>query len=255
VSDANASTLITQAESEVDRLLNTTFSPKRVAERHVPENNKEFVMLRRTPVTRVVRVTVGTGTNVDVDGTVLDPISGKLYLTSYADSTTFSSNEDRGNTIDYYYAKLDESATETTLSSATGTGTSVTVTVGSCAGFSANDYVRIVDPVAGKPEITKVISVGTGTFSADLSWRHASGSRAVKMQVPEDVRQVVRITAALMAARYMIGANYTFATSYTFPEEQVTKGSPLQHFGKVYETLVQQRDELLKRLRPQAAIG
>jgi hypothetical protein len=57
-----------------------------------------------------------------------------------------------------------------------------------------------------------------------------------------------------MAGLNVVGLSYNYATSYSFPEHSVTKGSRLAHLEKVIAQHTQRRDELLKAFRPQTAI-
>lgn len=257
ISDANMNVIIDQAERETDRLLNCTFTPKRITERHITPNKPSFVMLRKTPVTRVVNIQMGGtgGSVVNPEDTVLDPETGKLLLRNTAAKTQFDDDEEDGNVINYYYAKMEEdTGIETSLSAAPGTGSDVVLTVGTGTGIALNDYVKVVGHTGISPEITKVTSVGDGTFSADLSLAHENGSRIVRMQTHSMAQELTRILAGIMCAINMIGATYTFATSYSFPEHTITKGVPYPHFEKVLGTLVKKRDYILKRMRPQSAI-
>jgi len=256
VSDANMSIIITNAEYEVDRLLNTTSTPKRVIERYVTPNSPSFLMLRRTPVTRVANIMVGGtgGTWVDPSKTILRPVTGQLLLTNSAQKTLFDDDDIKGNIIDYYYGNLEESTTETTLSATTGTGAATVITVASSSGLSADDYVKLESYIDESEETTKVISVGTGTFTADLSWDHFSGGRVIKMQVPNMVKEMTRIISGIMTCLNMIGSTYTFATSYSIPEMSVTKGVPYPHFDRLLASLVKKRDYILMRLRPQSVV-
>lgn len=256
ISNADMVTLVSNAESEIDRLLNTTFTPKRIAERHETPNSPSYVMLRRIPVTRVVNVQVGGtgGSWVDPNHTIIDNDTGKLLLTTAAAKSQFDDSSQDANIVDYYYGQMEDSTSETTLSAASGTGTSVTITVGSTVGIAANDYIRLVGSTDGNSETTKVVSVGNGSMMADMSWVHQTSSRVIKQQVPEDVKRLVEVTAGIMAARHMMGATYTFATSYSFPEYTVAKGVPYPHFEKVYDSLIKQREFLLNRLRPKSSV-
>lgn len=141
------------------------------------------------------------------------------------------------------------------MSATTGTGNAASISVSSISGLGTGTYIKLEDPITQSSETTKIIGVSSGSVSADLSWSHLSGSRLVKMQIPQLVKNLVKVTAAIMASRYMIGSTYTFATSYSYPEHTVTKGVPYPHFEKVYNSLVKQREALLKILRPQTSVG
>lgn len=257
ISDANMNTMITNAESETDRLLNTISTPTRVIERYITPHSPSFIMLRKTPVTKVLNIIVGgtAGTSVEVNETILDGNTGRLTLTNAANKTTFSSDDINGNIIDYNYAKMENSSTETSTTAATGTGNHVAVSVGSTGGLSVDEYVKLESYQDENAETTKLIAVGNGTLGMDLSWVHQNGARVIKQQVPVMVKELVRITAAIMASRNMVGSTYTFATSYQLPEISMTKGVPYPHFEKVYNSLIKQRDYLLNRLRPQSAVA
>lgn len=257
VSDTDMATIIANAEYEVDRLLNTTCIPRRVIEKHLAPRSESFVMLRNTPVTRVSKIQAGgtAGQSIDPNNTKLESLTGKLFLMNAAEKANFDDDSEEGNLIEYYYAKMEEEqGTETTLSVASGTGDGTEITIGTTGSFTEDDYVKL-EGIDGNSEITKILAIGTGTVSADISWVHQKGSRVVRVVVPFAVKELVRVIAGIMTALHMVGKTYTFATSYSIPEHAVTKGVPYPHFQKVLDQLVAKRDYLLKRLRPQTAVG
>lgn len=255
VSDVNMNSIINNAEHETERLLNTEFTPKRVTERYITPHSPTFVMLRKTPVTKVVNVKAGGsgGTIIDVSKTRLQPDTGQLQLSKDAAKTSFSDDGIEGNMIDYYYGKLENSSTETTTSATVGTGAATVVTVGSSTSLSAGDHVKFTG-IDDEEEITEIDSTGTGTFTASISWPHTSGARVIKMQVHDMAKEMCRVIAGIMTALHMIGETYTFATSYSIPEHAVTKGVPYPHFEKVLNTLTKKRDYIMQRFRPQTSV-
>ena len=256
VSDADMNSIITNAEFEVERILNTTYTPRRILERYITPTSPSFVMLHRTPVTKVVSITAGgtDGTAIDPAKTILYQDTGRLQLTNDAEKTQFDDDVVQGNLIDYYYAKLEDSRTETTVSATTGTGSDITISVGSTGSLSHGDYVKFVGYLNESPETTEITDIGTGTFRCDLSWNHFTGSRVIKQQVPDMVKELIKCIGGIMTALHMVGSTYTFATSYSIPEMSVTKGVPYPHFEKVVNTLTTRRDYLLERLRPEPSI-
>ncbi len=258
ISDANVLTFIEEAEYEAEQVLKTKFTPTRAIERYEMPNPKESIVLRHTPVARIANILVGgtAGKYVDMDDVLLRLKTGKLQLKSGAEVPEFDSNVEKVNVIDYYYARMEETSTETSTSAATGTGTSVSFSVGTDVGYAVADNV-LISGIDGKEEITTLTGTGNGasTLTGPLMYNHISGSRVVKMQIPRLANELTQILAAIRCALNMIGATYTFATSYSVPEHSVTKGVPYPHFVRALDGLIERRDWIIGRYRPTWAIG
>ena len=69
----------------------------------------------------------------------------------------------------------------------------------------------------------------------------------------EIVRDLCAVMAGLIAATYMIGGTYTFATNYSVPDMSVSKGVPYPHFNTALIKLQEKKkfmiSNLLNRLR------
>lgn len=261
ISDTNMDTIITDSEAEVDQLLKTKFIPTLAVEQITNTDGSNVAMLRHTPVNRIEQVMVGTDAGVNPCFTRLYPDSGKLVLTDSGEKTEFDDTEDRNNYVKYYYSKLEDTTTDTTTTSATScsAGTATAFDVGTTVGFVVGDYVKIESVGGTDTNIEITTLTGTDTtnnqLSAKLSWNHESGSVVTKMQTPNIAKELVRVTGAIRCCMYMIGATYTFATSYSIPELSATKGVPYPHFQKDLDALVERRNYLLQRYRPQPAIS
>ena len=255
VSNTITAQFISEAEFETEQLLKTKFTPKQEIELLDTPNSPEYVILNRTPVTRITNIQIGgtSGTHVDPSDTVLDNVSGKLLLKKTAGKTKFSEDEQERNTIEYYYAKMIETGTETKVSAETGTGDGTSFSVLSDVGFGSGDYIQIAG-ISGQKEITKCVGTSASTLIADLSWSHSANARVTLMTVPYMAKELARVLAAMRCAMYMVGSTYTFATSYSFPEHTVTKGVPYPHFEKLLNTLAKERDRIIEEYRPQFVV-
>jgi hypothetical protein len=258
LSDATVNAFVTEAEYETEQLLKTKFTPTTIMERVVLENSEPpILMLKNTPVITVKTIYIcGTAYKVDPSDTYLNNYSGKLQLRSTATSREFSGNIDDQNTVEYQYAKQDETTTSTTTTANVGSSSSVAFSVSSVSGFEVGDYVKL-EGIEGNTET--VVLTGTSAslskLTAQVRWPHDTGTRVVKMGVPNIPKELCKILAAIRCVYNRIGKTYGFATSYSVPELSVTKTGPLAHYGQLLQNLIERRDWLLQRYRPEFTIA
>lgn len=257
IADSVVNQFISESESETEQLLKTKFTPTKRTEVFVFKHPQEIAMLRKTPICTVTRILIGgtSGTLIEPDTTLLDRKSGRLMLLKDALQPAFD-DEQRFNTIEYTYARLEETEPETQTTASTGTGSSVSYAVTSDADFIVGDDV-LIEGYDGKTEINTLTGTGGGsnTLTSPVYWNHVTGSRVVKMTIPAMTKELAIILGAMRCGLYMIGNTYTFATSYQLPEESVVKGVPYPHFDRAYSALVKRRDYLLKKYQPEFAIS
>lgn len=255
ISDADMNSIVNDAEYEVERILHTTFVPKKRVDIITNTDGSNVAMLRKTPILQLVSIQVGgeTGTSVSPRYVDVYPESGKIVLSDSAEKTEFDDTKDNMNAIEYYFGKMEETDTDTytteylypNISSGT------TFSVGTTTNIDTDNYIKIVG-TGGHEEVTKVTgtSMANVTLTAKVSKRYGTGTRVVKMETPRMVTELIRTIAGIMAAIHMVGSTYTFATSYSIPEHSVTKGVPYPHFEKVLNRLTEKQNNLLKYLRP-----
>lgn len=67
--------------------------------------------------------------------------------------------------------------------------------------------------------------------------------------LPIIIKKLTAIIAAITTAEYMVGNTYTFATSYSIPELSVTKGVPYPHFEKLINQLTKQSEKMIANIK------
>jgi len=253
-SDAELETIIEHAEAEAEKLLDGVYTKKTTTEYRTSRDGSNLLMLEKKPIMRVVNITVG-GSAVTPKFAKVFNNSGKIILSNDAEKTKWDSTEERNNIIKYNYGKLDETSTETTTIATSTAGTGRNITVADETGFNVNDYVKFesIEVELGTgycyPEITKVTGTASNQITCDISYNHGTGTRIVKMETPQSVKRFIIVTGGIMAALHTIGATYTFQTSYSIEGYTTNKGVPYPHFEKVFNSLVDERNLLLSRLR------
>lgn len=256
ISDADVTSLIADAEKEVDRLMNTTYEPKRVIE-YIDEYtlNSGWILLRKYPVVHVNSITI--------DGTTVSPAhvkvypAGRLYLSTSAEETMWEGTDPQDNIIEYRYADMEESTTESTLDGATvADATTLDVAAGDGSSFSADDYIKVFY-TDGNEEIVKVTNVATDTLTVSPALRraHADGSYVVKMQVPQLVVRLTDVTVALMMVARIVGESYTDIVGYSLEGLQVQKGEPYTQWRETATQLLKERESILRSMRPKPAVA
>jgi hypothetical protein len=61
-------------------------------------------------------------------------------------------------------------------------------------------------------------------------------------------KELCAVLGGIIAATYMIGGTYTFATNYSIPDMSVSKGVPYPHFNTALQKLEKKRDWLLNTI-------
>ena len=261
VSDTITLQFIEEAEQEAEQILRRTFRPTKASEQFTNDDASNVVILNNRPVIRVTKAYAGTSGHITPAYLNMDSLSGMITIQSGAEKSVWDDTKDMNNFMEYYHGELEDTTTETSLTSgiSASPGTAVNLVVGTTVGFAADDNIKIESIGGGTTNIE--ITTLTGTYplgpylTAPISWNHRAGSRIIKMQAPDMAKELMRVLAAIRCALYMIGNTYTFATSYSFPEHSVTKGVPYPHFDRALTGLVKQRDYLLTKLRGLSGIG
>lgn len=256
ISNADVTVLITEAESAVERYLNTSIGAKTKLDFQDATlgTDPEYLVLTKSPILTITAIKVD-GTSVSPKYTKIYP-GGLLQLTSDAEETTWDNGDPQSNVIQYQYGLLEESSTETTLSSAIADGsedTSYTLSITSTSDLSADDYIKI-EGTDGYREVTQLTSVGTGTALADIYYPHTNGSRVVLMQVPYLAKRLVEIITSLMMVARIVGASYDDIVGYGLGDMNVQKGEPYTQWRETAKQLEAERKLILKSLRPHPCV-
>jgi hypothetical protein len=246
ISSAQMTRILSEADAEVDRIIGTTCDPKTKIELFDGDNNN-YLYLKYIPLMQI--------SSLEIDDTAITISKvkkynyGQIVLLSSAEQAYFYRNTSgQPNVrIKYTYGWLKETTTQDETQSANVAGTSQTVSVSDGSQFTTNDYVRIVG-FDGYDEITKITNVSSNDLTCTLTVPHETGSQVTKLEVPQEVRLLAGVVAAIMGALYMVGSTYTFATSYQTPDYSVTKGVPYPHFNTNMQAWVRERDFLMKQI-------
>ena len=151
---------------------------------------------------------------------------------------------------------MQERSDTNTITDADSTaGSSVALSVASETAFADDDWVEVYG-IDGNKEVGQVTGTDTGEITIDeLAFDHASGSKVVKLQIPEFIKRYMEIEAGIACALNAIGATYTFNASYGLSEFNVVKGVPYTHWRESFEKMVKERDFRKSQIRPQFHMG
>jgi len=245
--EAQINRIIANADAEVDRIIKTTCVPKKYTWMFDGDNNN-LVYLKNIPLLTVNKLEIDD-TTIDIDDITFNQ-AGQVRLKSTADKSFFYASTTPNNCrIQYTYAWLEQTTVQSDSTVASVAGTDETLTVGDGSLFSENDWV-LIEGFDGYQEAAMVKSVDTNDLTLDLVVPHEIGSTVTKLQVPLIITQLANVIGAIMAALKMIGSTYTFATSYSVPDYQVTKGVPHPHFSANLQGWVKERDFLISQIAP-----
>lgn len=253
ITDAQLTEWIAQVEEEMERWLNTSFKPKETIEiRDGNATSRMFVL--KNPLLSVRELTVNDATSITPAYIDWYKPSGKVWLSTSAESATFS--EGQQNTfIKYVYGFVEESSTDTTTTADVSTGSGVSLTVNDITGFGDNEWVEIYG-MDGNREVAYITAAPSGsTIIVDkLVKTHESNSKVVKLEIPKYIKKYMIIEAAICAAINAIGATYTFNATYSLGELSVTKGVPYTHWKASMDYLLKEREMRKSRIKPRPSI-
>lgn len=255
ISNDDMDSLAYDMEFWVERKLNTTFTPKRLVEMSEGDTSNR-IRLQKNPVMRVRAITVDAQT-ITPDFIRLDAEAGIVWLSGDAETTNLLNKSSERNLVrvDYEYALLEATTTQTETTNDETAGTSVTVEVTSSSGIVADDYVLITG-MDSRYEVVKVDSVpgGTSIIVDRLVQTHESGSLVTKFDVPETAKRFMVISAALAAVARVVGQSFDEITGYSIGDMQVQKGEPYTQWRETATQLRKEFDETVKSFPQRPAI-
>ena len=240
ITDALINEAITIIEDEMKRWMNTAFVPT-VRIEHRDGNSLPRMFTMKNPLLSVRALTINDSTTITPAYIDWSKQSGKLILSNAAEGGSFI--QGTNNTfIKYLYGLLEDSTTNTSLSTATVAGTTVSMTVDSISGFADEDWVEIIG-MDGKREVAQITATpATGAIVVDqLVQTHAVDSTITKLQIPYYIKRFMEIEAAIYVAVYAIGGTYTFNTSYSIGDLSVNKGEPYPQWREVIQRMINER--------------
>jgi len=251
INDDDVSAIIKECEPQVERYFNTRFTPKEKIEIR-NGNGTNRLILMKNPVMRV--------SELKIDGNTEDPAnlnvykgSGKIELNSSATATRFTAGSNK-IVIKYVYGFLEESSTQTTLSTASTAGSNVTLSVASESGFSEDDWVEIVG-MDGYRESAQIISTGTGELTVDkLVYSHEADSIITKLQVSHIFKKIMNLACSLALVARVVGQSYTDTVGYGLGELNVQKGEPYTQWRETATQIIKERDSLMQMIKPRPTV-
>jgi len=254
INDTDVENIILECEAQVERFLNTSFTPKQKID-VLDGNGTIRIFVDKNPLLSV--------REIKIDGDTENPAylkihkeSGKIEL----DTTQSLTNSNfilgsRKVVVKYIYGWVEESSTSTTSSAAETSGTDVSIAVGSISGFADQDWVEIYG-MDGYREVAQINATpSAGSIQVDkLIYSHESGSTIVKMEVNQIIKKLMNVISALAMVSRIVGQSYTDIVGYTMAEFSVQRGEPYTQWAETARQLIKERDEILSRIKPRSYV-
>lgn len=177
-----------------------------------------------------------------------DTISGGY---GFPFSTTRFSGYDLDVKLKYLYGAMERDTTVSTDTTAVASsGTSVEIEVLNSDDFTVGEWAYIEDINRAK-EVFKITNKEDSTHitAERLVNDYQTDAIVTRAKTYEIFKQFVLYESAIAVAVNAVGATYTIATGYTYPEYSVQKGVPWTHWQNNYQDNVKQRDALMPRIK------
>jgi len=250
ISDADVTLLIAECEPQVERSLNTTFTPTERID-IMNGNGTVRMVLDKNPVLAL--------RELKIDGTTITPSyvavykeSGLIVLDSYNEvEKNIFINKPNAIVVKYVHGFMEENESViTTTTAATIAGTSVSVSVSDESAFTDGNWVEIYS-MDGNKEAAKISSSSTGVLVLDqLTQAHESGSSVRELKVSEVVKKLMNVTVSLAMVARIVGQSYTDIVGYNLAEFHAQKGEPYTQWRETANQLFKERDRLLTMIKP-----
>jgi hypothetical protein len=249
INDTDVEAIIDECEYQVERFLNTSFTPKERID-VLDGNGTIRIFVDKNPLLAV--------RGLKIDGDTEDPAhlivyrgSGKMELDTEQSLTNSTFKTGSGKiVVKYLYGQVENSTTSTTTSAAETAGTNVSIAVGSITGFANADWVEIYG-MDGYREVAQINAIPAGgAIQVDkLVLAHESGSTIVKLEVNQTIKKLMNIVSALAMVARVVGESYTDIVGYTMAEFSVQKGEPYTQWAETARQLIKERDMILSTLK------
>jgi len=252
ISDDDVDDIIAECEPQVERVFNTSFTPKQRID-IMNGNGTNRIFVDKNPLLQVRAL--------EIDGTTEDPAnlhiskeSGKMELSTSATTSTFIAKS-KSVVVKYIYGWLEESTTSSTTSAAEVAGTDVSVALASITGFADDDWVEIYG-MDGYREVAQINGTpGSSAVVLDqLIYTHESGSTVVKLQVNPVFTKLMNISCGLAMVARIVGESYKDIVGYNIGEFRVQKGEPYTQWRETALQLQRERDRLIAMLKPRPCV-
>lgn len=251
MNDANVEAAIDIVEAEVERFLNSKFTPTEKIE-ILDGNGKNTIVVDKNPLLKIKELIIND-VSISLDAIRIYKESGIIGLKNNAETSIFTFLP-QTVIIKYLYAWLEETTTITNSTADISAGTSVEIDVIDETGFVVNNWVEIYG-TDGYREVAKITATAADKITVDeLSTAHASGSTIVKVEIPYYVKRFMELEASLYVLASAISTTYKIATNYSAPEYSIAKGVPYVHFNNSFDRLQKERDRILAIIKPRISI-
>lgn len=248
ITDAQITSIISEVEAEVERWLNTKFTPTLRID-IMNGNGTNRIFTKKNPLLSVRSLTTNS-ISISVAELEINKASGKVILDNDCEAATYVIGNNNV-IIKYLFGMLEESSTSSTTSAAETAGTDVSIALASISGFADDDWCEIYG-TDGYREVFQINGdpADSAIVADQLVLSHASGSIVAKLQIPTFIKRYMEIEAAIYCALNAIGATYTFNASYSIGDFSVVKGVPYTHWRESLMRLIGEREMRKARIKP-----
>lgn len=252
VSDTDIDSFITEIESLVPRYWNTVFTMTEKID-VLDGDGSDRVMLQSNPVWAVRELISDTVTE-DPANLYVYREGGRVNLSTTSIISRFP-NKRNIIRIRYIYGKLDYTTTATKTTVASITGSPIILNVSSSTGFATGDWVDIKG-MDGNYEAAQITGTGAGTITVDqLVYAHKSGSIVTKLATSAIFTRIMNVIASIAVINRMVGGSASAKAAYSLGELNVTLQVPNVLWRETFNQFVQEREELMKRIKIRPAIA
>lgn len=249
-SDTDIQNAINLVEPLVERAMNTKFSPTLRVD-ILQGTGNSYIYTDRLPINRVTELISGD-TEIDIEKTNIDYMSGKIMLSRASDKGIFHTG-DKGVRIKYWFSYLEDSDVFTELEEDIET-TDTTFEVSDATDFSENDWVEI-SGTDGNKETTKITNIAGNNITVDLlTFGHNEKSIIRKKQAPSFIRRFIELETVIYLGINAVGATYVFNAGYSLGDLNVQKGVPYTHWTASLQKCLSERESLRNIIKPRIRI-
>lgn len=252
ISDDDIENYINIVEPQVERYMNTVFTPTQEIENIWPRE-MPTLQTRKNPLL-TVRDFRFDNDSINTKNLEVYEESGIVRLGNNAPFSDF--NNKNKATIKYLYGLVEEDDISSDLEEEVDSGNDITITTSDdiSSDLEEGDYVRI-QGMDGNREISRINSIsGTDITLDKLVLGHESDSRVVKLKTPEYIKRLIMAETAIAIAVYAIGSTYTFNTGYSIGELSIQKGVPYTHWETNLQKNQEIRNSIMTSVRVRPAI-
>lgn len=244
INDADTTELIEDVEYQIERYYNTVFTP--AIEYEVQDGtDKETLFTKKSPLL-AVRSVKNDGTALTISDLNFSR-SGRIRLGQDSSISNFTDKEQKV-ILKYLHGRVTHSGVGNQLNGAISKGTSVTATVDDGTVYSVNDYVEIYGD-DGFKEVTKITGISTNDLTLDeISYGHSDDSLVKVVDIPSLFKRLMKICVSLAMVARFVGQSYDDIVGYTMGNFSVQKGEPYTQLRETALQLVNEKNEIMKRL-------